>query len=135
MGQAKQRGTFEQRVAQAQSKPLGGKIDVLNTGLGHNEIHIDGSNVIELERASRIIKDMLKRGYALFVHGKENELVRVKRFDEKHKVYIIGAEATLSPEVETVTQPVLNKHGKKTDDKAVPVGSAKVTSVGRSAGG
>jgi len=105
-----------------------GKLEILNTGDGHTEIVVDRSNPIELERASRIIEDMLKRGYALFVHGKNNVLTRVKRFDKKHKAYIIGAEATVPAEATPVGR-------KKWKEAAVPIESAKVTVVGRSAGG
>lgn len=106
--------------------------------MGHNEIKVDASNEIELERGSRIIQDMLKRGYALFVQGEGGVLVRVRRFNKKNLTYIIGAEATLAPEVEAVTTPgpkekALGFGHLKT--KAVPMGKAKVISVGRSAGG
>jgi hypothetical protein len=113
-----------------------GKLEILNVGDGHTEIVVDRSNPIELERASRIIEDMLKRGYALFVHGKGDVLTRVKRFDKKHKAYIVGAEATVPAEpLEPKNSPVVTMKRGKFKEASVPIESAKVTVVGRSAGG
>lgn len=116
---------------------MSGSIEILNVGDGHTQIVVDKSNAIEIERASRIIEDMLLRGYALFVHGKGDELIRVKRFDKKHKAYIVGAEATVPPiaveEIETATTHP--KRTAKQKERSMPIHSSKVTVVGRSAGG
>ncbi len=55
---------------------------------------------------------MLKRGYAIFVHGGK-ETKRVRKFDVDKNVYIVGC----------------------TPAEEVPVMETRVTAVGRSAGG
>lgn len=110
-----------------------GQLDILNCGEGHLEIHFDEKDVIELERAKRIIGDMLKRGYALFIHGKDDALIRVKRFLPKAGLYIIADGPTIPAEAETFTAQsglTLRKKVAK-----VPMHKAKATVVGRSAGG
>lgn len=112
-----------------------GQIDILNTGEGHMEIKLNEDDPISMERAKRIITDMIKRGYALFVHGKNNVLCRVKRFDPKKMVYIIGD----GPEIPTEAIPAEETKAEKVDRqkgyRQVPASRAKVTVVGRSAGG
>jgi hypothetical protein len=111
-----------------------GSIDILNTGHGHLEIVVDKSDVAKLELARRVIKDMLRRGYALFVHGEGNELHRVRRFDEKADRYVIAAGAEVeAEEPKDRTLPPLKRGRPRT--RAVDISGAKVTAVGRSAGG
>lgn len=108
-----------------------GQLDVLACGAGDIKITFDDANPLEVERAKRIIKDMLKRGYSLFVHGADNALIRVKKFDEKKGVYLIADGPTVPPEAED--SPSDSKPWRKM--KAMPIGKAKATVVGRSAGG
>lgn len=98
-----------------------GQLDILNCGEGHMEIKFDEKDQIETERAKRVIQDMLKRGYSLFIQGEGNELIRVKEFDSKKGVYIIADGATEEP------KPIKTKE--------VRMHKAKAVSVGRSAGG
>lgn len=110
-----------------------GQLDILNCGEGHLEIKFHQNDVIETARAKRIIEDMLKRGYALFIHGKDDALIRVKRFIAKTGTYIIADGPTIPPAAEPI-QPA--KLGRKLPGmKAVPMHKSKATVVGRSAGG
>jgi len=87
-------------------------IDVLNTGYGDFELRFDENKPDDVQKAKETITDMLKRGYAIFVHqGKET--LRVRKFDPNKNVYIIGS----------------------TPAEEIPVMGAKATAVGRSAGG
>jgi hypothetical protein len=112
-----------------------GQIDILNTGHGHIEIRFDKEDVLEAERASRIIKDMMHRGYSLFVHEADGKLTRVLEFNEAKGVYVIADGATVAAEEEA--SPAAGPEQKKRGwpRKEVPIASAKVTAVGRSAGG
>jgi hypothetical protein len=105
-----------------------GQIDILNCGTGHTEIRITEDNPIEMERAKRIIQDMLKRGYALFVHGTDGALIKVKKFDPEHMTYIVADGATVPPEAEPEPIP-------KTKLRRVKASRVRSTVVGRSAGG
>lgn len=114
---------------------MSGSIDILNVGEGHLEISYKAGDVIEIERARRIIGDMLKRGYALFVHGQDDALIRVEAFSDKHNAYIIADGPTVPPEALPVeeTPDVKPKYGR--GRRALPITKAKATVVGRSAGG
>ena len=87
-------------------------IDVLNTGYGDFELHFDPDKPDDVQKAKETITDMLKRGYAIFIR-QGDETYRVRKFDVNRNVYIIGS----------------------TPAEEVPITKAKVTAVGRSAGG
>lgn len=101
-----------------------GELDILNCGKGHMEIRFDKEDAIETARASRVIQDMLARGYALFIEGADKKLTRVESFDEKQGAYIIADSAK---------QPA--KKGPGRPRAALPMHEAKAVAVGRSAGG
>ena len=128
-------------------------LDILSCGDGHTEIRFEG-DAAEEERAARIVADMLRRGYALFIHGdKEGELIRVKAFDAAKKCYVIAAgpedaaaqaysaPAPLEASVAAMAHEAANetpapKRGRgRPPRKSVPMASVRVTAVGRSAGG
>lgn len=109
-----------------------GKLDILNCGMGHLEITYKMKDPMEMERAKRIIGDMLKRGYALFVHGKDKALIRVKRFDPKHNTFIIADGPTVP--AEAVPMPLVRGR-RKEKVVAVPIAKTHATVVARSAGG
>jgi len=106
-------------------------IDILNCGEGDLEIRFKEGDAIELERAKRIIGDMLKRGYALFVRGSDGGLIRVKRFDPKQNCYVIADGPTVPAEA----VPVPTHRRNLRAEKALPIEKAKAISVARTAGG
>jgi len=125
-------------------------IDILSTGSGHIEIRFDGKDPMEVERASRIIQDMLKRGYALFIHEGET-VVKVQSFDPAKNVYIVadGPLVAGTPEQaqEKTSEPASEltpaeqaagdaprKRGRY-KKREVKVTEARATAVGRTAGG
>jgi hypothetical protein len=70
-----------------------GTVGILNVGAGDIEIRFDGNNASERIRAARIVKDMLRRGYALLVEVErdgEKHFERALDFDEKTCRYIIA---------------------------------------------
>lgn len=123
-------------------------IDILNTGKGHAEVNFSIEDPIEMERGKRIITDMLRRGYLLFIHGDDGKMVRVESFCEKTGRYIIGDGALyagsepIHPEVvqlteatpESPTSPEPKRRGRP-PKAAVPMATVRATSIGRSAGG
>ena len=100
---------------------------------------------IELDRAKRAVTDMLKRGFVLFVHGEGKEMYRVLEFDPAKEEYVIAdvpcatseepvAAKEPSDAPEPAAEPTATARG-RAGKKRVPMSGAKVTSVGRSAGG
>lgn len=131
-------------------------LDILNTGHGHAEIHFDNTDPIELERSKRIIEDMLRRGYLLFIEGDDGKVIRVESFDAKTGRYIIGdcalyagadplhpepeepntAQNEVRPSTGEFTPPVKRGPGRPRKTKgAVPMEKVRATAMGRSAGG
>jgi hypothetical protein len=118
-------------------------LDILNTGMGHAEVNFSVEDPVELERGKRIIQDMLRRGYLLFIEGDDGKLIRVLDFQAATGKYIIGdgalyagsepleeAAATASTAAPAV------KRGRGRPPKAtVPMTAVRATAMGRSAGG
>ncbi len=69
------------------SAPIG-QLDVLNCGRGHLQIKFDKRDEDDRDKARRVIRDMLKRGYLLFVEI-DGEQHRVKEFDAERDEYIL----------------------------------------------
>ncbi len=69
---------------------MAGTLEILNVGAGDVVITFDKTNPAEQIRAKRIIKDMLKRGYALLVKMEDGTHQITKSFDENAGEYIIA---------------------------------------------
>lgn len=73
-----------------------GGIGILNVGAGDTKLSFDKKNPAECIRAGRIVKDMLRRGYALLVQTgtdkKSGDPIysRATDFDENTSEYIIA---------------------------------------------
>lgn len=118
-----------------------GHLDVLSVGRGHLKLTISEGDAVEIEKAKRIITDMLNRGYAIFVEEPDGTTKRVKRFDAKHMTYIVDdtmdtvpakAAESVTPVTPVPTGPRGRRYNKT---KAVPVAGAKATAVAATAGG
>lgn len=66
-----------------------GEVGILNVGAGDIRISFDGKNPAELIRAKRIVKDMLRGGYALLVKVGDH-YQRALDFDEATCEYVIA---------------------------------------------
>lgn len=117
---------------------MNGKLEILNVGTGDTKIEFDKDDPADVERAKRIIPDMLKRGYALFceVNG---QMERVESFDPKTSMYIVRLpwEADWGGKLEKSETPTQNRRNERRGRrrKYVPLTKGKVIAVGRSAGG
>lgn len=72
---------------------MNGQIGVLNVGAGDTKLSFDPKNPADCIRAARIVKDMIRRGYALLIEVDENGVKinrRVFDFDESRFEYIIA---------------------------------------------
>jgi hypothetical protein len=67
-----------------------GEVGILNVGAGDVKISFDPSDPAERIRAARIVKDMLRRGYALLVKNDDGTWTRALGFDEERCEYIIA---------------------------------------------
>lgn len=108
-------------------------MDVLSVGQGHMSLKFDYNDPIERARAERVIKDMLKRGYALFVQHADGTFDRVKRFDPVFGEYIIADGPTVAPT--PIEQTPDSPPKEESKPKRLSPGKVKTVVVGRSAGG
>ena len=138
---------------------MSGMVSILNVGEGDTKLTFDNKNPAETIRASRIVVDMIRRGYALLVEVGQPDgtkaFQRVKRFDETKNEYIIadfkpravgpepqpemddeetgetspGSEAEVGAEA-----PPPRKRGVK-GERRIRASGARAVAVARSAGG
>ena len=137
-----------------------GTMGVLNVGAGDTKLTFDKNNPMERARSARIVADMLKRGYVLFIETGQNAAgnpayQRVLEFKEDVCEYIIadltapieqgepdhepsrettsgeGGEETVAPALARV--PKARKGGRPR--KAIDASQARGVAVARSAGG
>lgn len=72
---------------------MNGELAILNVAAGDTKLSFDKSNPGEVIRAGRIVKDMLKRGYALLIEVErdgQKAFERALDFDDKTSEYIIA---------------------------------------------
>jgi hypothetical protein len=118
-----------------------GTLEVLNVGLGHVTVTFGKDDPVERERARRMVEDMLRRGYSLFIE-REGALVPVRGFDAGAAAYIVTDVPAPTTESQVVTEAGAFCHcGRPKGHRGahrktrVPVAEAKVVAIGRSAGG
>jgi hypothetical protein len=138
---------------------MNGTIGILNVGAGDTKLSFDPSNPAECIRAARIVKDMLRRGYALLVQvQKDDKLVyeRVRDFREDTCEYIIADfdpieaqkvdeqpeadaaedEAATGEQPAAAPKPVPKPRGGRPEGtRRIPASSTRGIAVSRTAGG
>lgn len=70
-----------------------GTVGILNVGAGDIRLSFDKANPLEAIRAKRVVKDMLRRGYALMVEVERNGekcFERALDFDDKTDSYLVA---------------------------------------------
>lgn len=120
---------------------MAGEIGILNVGAGDTKLSFDPKNRAEVKRASAIVADMLKRGYALLVEvGADDKGPLYRRatgFDPATAEYIIaGAPDNLEvPSVKGASTPAPRRRKGKAAETRVPAASTNAVAVSRTAGG
>lgn len=107
-----------------------GVLEVLSIGKGDLKLTIGGDNPEDTDKARKLIEEMLRKGYSIFVETDKGP-TRVKRFNPKRMSYIISemVEDAL-PEATPTKAPA-----RKARQRSVPVAGSKATAVGKTAGG
>lgn len=137
------------------SKAPDGGVAILNVGGGDITLSFDPSNQAERIRAARIVKDMIRRGFALLIEV-DGKWVRATDFREDICCYVIAdfdsAEAAKQDATGGGTEHGDNEHdeaepGRQEDGekkaprkgarkpRVVDAGSTRAVAVARSAGG
>jgi hypothetical protein len=130
-----------------------GTVGILNVGSGDTKLSFDPKNPADRIRAARIVKDMLRRGYALLVEAEVNGqkvFTRALDFDESVCEYIIAdfdptaatepqdnEEANDGQQGETVegTAPEAAARRTKAGTRRIKAEQARSVAVARTAGG
>jgi hypothetical protein len=116
---------------------MNGCLDVLNVGHGHLAFKFDRSDPDQEAKAKKVITDMLKRGYMLFVLS-GGEQKRVRKFDPVHDEYILEEPEVIA---EPPAEPVADRVGSsarrvgKHQAKRLPMRESKATAIAPTAGG
>lgn len=114
-----------------------GEVGILSVGAGHIKLKFDPNDEVETTRAARIVKDMLRRGYALMVEipsidGTPARYRRATDFDDKACEYII-ADLDSTPVQEKPTNDDQTGTEQETAEQSAAsnVGAAKETTASR----
>lgn len=116
-----------------------GTLAVLNVGAGDMRFSFNSEDPQEVARASRVVKDMLARGYMLFVEV-DGKMKRVRRFLEKHHEYVIAdgpevAPSRSAPEQVAEPKPIRQTRRGPQRERRVPARDHNATAVAPTAGG
>jgi hypothetical protein len=137
-----------------------GQVGILNVGVGDTKLSFDPNNPAERIRAARIVKDMIRRGYALLIEVEVDGVKKFTRaidFDENHCEYIIAdfdpllaqqadniqefaraqeqAEAQADAAQGSAATDAPKRRGRPPGKKSVKAESVRAVAVARSAGG
>lgn len=122
-----------------------GEIGILNVGAGDTKLVFDASKPDEVANASRIVKDMIRRGFALFIEIGQNEkgpiYQRAHDFDEATAEYIIAGPASDQEEKTDGRKPTSAPRPRNTRQKGgqtkrrVPASTTNAVAVARISGG
>ena len=116
-----------------------GEIGVLNVGAGDTKLSFNSDDPAEVLRAGRIVRDMLRRGYALLVEVERGGVKKYERaldFDETRSEYIIAdldrqtytGDADAAQETEA---PKASRRGRR----SLPATETRAVAVAPTAGG
>lgn len=109
-----------------------GTLNILNVGAGDTKITFDKNNPAEAIRAGRIIRDMLRRGYALLIEVERDGQKAFERaidFNEATSEYIIAdfdPSASAGHDPKPKVRPEA-KSGASETEAAAPAASTRVT--------
>lgn len=114
-----------------------GEVGILSVGAGHIKLKFDPNDEVETTRAARIVKDMLRRGYALMVEipsidGTPARYRRATDFDDKACEYIIADLDSTPVQEEPTNDDQTGTEQEATEQSAASnVGAAKETTASR----
>ena len=108
-----------------------GMLEVLSVGKGDLKITVGGPDPAEIEKGRKLIEDMLRAGYGIFVET-DKGLTRVKRFNPKRMSYVVTEFPEGEPEEVAGHAPTRQR---RTVERHVPVAGSRAKAIGRTAGG
>lgn len=122
-------------------KTTRGELGILNVGAGDTKLSFDPKNPAERHRASIIVGDMIKRGFAIMVQVGEKDgkplYQRAERFDPETCEYIVmgGPDETRAASEAGATPTLKPRRGRPRKEVRLPAERTHAVSIARSAGG
>lgn len=115
-----------------------GEVGILNVAAGDTKLVFDNKDPKETARAARIVKDMLRRGFALFIEVGRDEKGPIYRrahdFDETTTEYIVAGSPGDVEETHD-EKPASTPRSRRERKTRVPAQSTNAVAVARTAGG
>jgi hypothetical protein len=117
-----------------------GEVGILNVGAGDTKLSFDPKNPQEVARASRIVKDMIRGGFALFIEVGSNDkgpiYQRAHDFDEATSEYIVAGSPGESKDDTHEQEPAgAPRKGRKAAPRRIEAATTNAVAVARTAGG
>ncbi len=111
-----------------------GTIGILNVAAGDTKLSFDPSNPSEVIRSGRIVKDMLRRGYALLVEVERDGVKAYERaldFDHQTCEYIIADfDPIVAAEHDATESQENNDESKSSTEERTPEATPQVKLIG-----
>ncbi len=118
-----------------------GSLAILNVGKGDTKLSFDPEKPAEVERANKVVTDMLRAGYAIMVQVGERDgkplYMRAEGFDAKTNEYLIVGAPETKHEPMDVSDILAGTPRRKRQPKTTRVKASETRAVGvaRMAGG
>lgn len=123
------------------TKTARGELGILNVGAGDTKLSFDPANPGEVQRAARIVTDMIRRGFAILVEvGRDDKGPMYRRaldFDPATAEYIIAGDPATKEDIDVKepASPPARSRKAKASTARVPARSTNAVAVARTAGG
>lgn len=117
-----------------------GMLEVLSIGHGDMKVTLDTSKPREVEAARKLIEEMLRKGYSIFVET-DGGPIKVREFNPTTMAYVIVDDGEVvdepdpEPEREKPSKRAPGARKRAARTREVPVAGSKATAVGRTSGG
>jgi hypothetical protein len=112
---------------------------ILNVGAGDTKLVFDNKNPDELAKSAAIVRDMIRRGFALFIEVGHNEkgpiYQRAHDFDEATAEYIVVGPSQEQEESNEQITAIPPPRSRKGTSRRIPAVQASGVAVARIAGG
>ena len=120
---------------------MAGVVAILNVGAGDTKLSFDPKKPAEVKRAARIVKDMIRSGYAILIEVGSDEkgplYRRAHDFDEAAAEYIITGTPENEEQIAHEQKPAsaARKGRKATPKQRIPAATTNAVTVAPTSGG
>lgn len=113
----------------------GGSLSILNAGEGDIAITFNKDDATDADRAIKMLVDMQKRGYGIFVRMEDGTYARAESIDASRGVYVVTLPDLVTEPSDEKAPAKAKRGGRRGRRKEMPVTRTHAVGVARSAGG